>query len=180
MAKGFPENQAWLFLGAGCQAAGRLSRLFLFLDGFGRLDSHRLLWPLVDPELENIRPRVVADHVQVVFSADNLSVIDFGDQNCLALHIRPSQEISEWIDDAASAARHNLIRIFPERRGIIGGKIPPPVELCTTTQSSVLRRQCGALKPPRNPARPRWARNKFQSPSNTWPRASTASNFRSR
>src|ERR1700694_2009388 len=80
-------------------------------------------------ELENIRSCVVAHDVQVVFSADNLGGGDFGGQNCLALEIWACKESSEGIDDAASTARHDFIRIFAKRRGIIGGKISAAVEL---------------------------------------------------
>ena len=73
----------------------------------GTLGCHWLLRPLVQVELEDIWPCIMANNIQIEFSPDDLSAINLGDQNSFAFHIRSHEEITKRINDAAPAAIHN-------------------------------------------------------------------------
>ncbi len=63
----------------------------------------RGLVPLIHVQLEDIRPRVVTDNIQVEFAADDLRRINFSGQYRLPLPIRSGKRISEGVHDAAAA-----------------------------------------------------------------------------
>ncbi len=60
-----------------------LSRQLFLARRLRALNSHWLFWSLVHVELKDIRPRIMAYNVQVVFAPDYLRAIDLGDQNLL-------------------------------------------------------------------------------------------------
>src|SRR4029077_17256405 len=90
---------------------------------------HRLLRTLINLEMKNVRPRIVANNIQIIFSTRNLRAINLRRQNWLAAGVRSSEKIPERIDDATPSSRHDRIGISSKRRGIVLGKITLPVEL---------------------------------------------------
>ena len=67
--------------------------------------------------------------IQVVFALNDLSEIELGCQNRLAIRVRSGQKVAERIDNTTSATSNDGVRIVSVRRTVIGGEIAPPVEL---------------------------------------------------
>ena len=86
------------------------------------MKRHRPFRLLVHVELKDIRPRIMACNIQVVFAPDYLRAIDLGDQDLFALHVRSGKKIAERIDNTAAAATNDYVRIFSNARMIIGRK----------------------------------------------------------
>src|SRR5258705_694472 len=116
-------------VGAGNETLTGMRRNFLFDVVYLRVRRDGLLRAFVDVELKNIRARIMTNDVQIIFAANNLRTIDFGDQNGLALEVRACQKIAKRVDDATAPARHDGVRIFTEGGVIVHGKIVPAIEL---------------------------------------------------
>jgi hypothetical protein len=74
----------------------------------------RTLRPLVDVQLENVGTGIVAHNIEVVLTVDDLSEIDFRDENGFALRVWSGKEIPEGIHDATSAAANYRLWIGSE------------------------------------------------------------------
>ncbi len=93
------------------------------MSGDGRLGA------FVDVKLKDVGAGVVADNIKIVFPADDLSAIDFSDENGFVLKIRSCKEIAERVNDAASPARDHGVWIIAKGSAVVGGKIAATIEL---------------------------------------------------
>ena len=80
------------------------------------------LWPLVHVQLENVRSRIMAYHIEIILAADDLRAIDLGGQDHLIFRVRSRKKIAERIDDAAAAARNYRFGIGTINCIVIPGK----------------------------------------------------------
>jgi len=87
------------------------------------------LGPFINVQLKDVRPGVMADHIQVVLPTNDLGDIDLGNKNSFAIRVRSGDEISERVDNAASAGSDHRFWIIAETRSVVGGKIATTVEL---------------------------------------------------
>ena len=67
--------------------------------------------------MKNVRPRIVANNIQIIFSTHNLRAINLRRQNCLAAGVRSSEKIPERIDDVIPSSRRRSGS--SKRRGIV-------------------------------------------------------------
>jgi len=92
-------------LGFGCSLLG-LGRELVVADCDGTLGA------FVYVELENVWAGIVADYVEVVFAADDLSQIDVRHEDGFAFGIGSGKKIPEGIHDATAAAADDRVRII--------------------------------------------------------------------
>lgn len=92
-------------------------------------NGHGLLRLFVNVKLKNVRPRIVTDDIQIIFSSDDLGAIEFGNQNRFSLRMGSGKEISKRVDDATAAAAHNGAGVFPKDGAIVGREITTAIEL---------------------------------------------------
>src|SRR5216683_783334 len=112
----------------GSVAVG-LSWRFFVARRLAAMNGHRLIRLLVDVELKDIRPGIVAHNIQVVLASDDLGAIDLGDQNSFAVRVGSGKKIAEGIDNTTATAANERIRIFSKGRMILSRKVAPTVEL---------------------------------------------------
>ena len=60
------------------------------------------LGPVVDRELEHIRPGIVPGHVEIELAAGDLAEVDFGIEDRLAFEVGPGEDGAKRVDDAGS------------------------------------------------------------------------------
>ena len=81
--------------------------------GLTRGDGYGPFRLLVHMELENVRPRVMADDIQIILAPDDLPAIDLGGQNRLIFPVRPGQKVAKRVNDATATARDDRFGIAP-------------------------------------------------------------------
>ena len=72
------------------------------------------LWPFIDVELKDVGPGVMTDNIQIELALNYPGDIDLCYQNSLAIRVRSGDEISERVDNAASARSDHRFRIIAE------------------------------------------------------------------
>ncbi|KAG1256153.1 hypothetical protein G6F65_016452 [Rhizopus arrhizus] len=77
--------------------------------------GYRPLLAGVDVQLEHVRPRVVAGHVEVVLAAQDLIGVDVGVQDRFGGKVRTRQHFAQGIDDGAAAAHQHGVRAVAQR-----------------------------------------------------------------
>ncbi len=71
----------------------------------------------------------MADHVEIELATNDLSQVNLCCKNRFALHIWPSKEVAERIENATAAASDDGFRIVAKCAGIVGGKVAAAIEL---------------------------------------------------
>src|SRR5262249_46378094 len=77
------------------------------------LDNRRFSL-FVDQQLKDIRPRVVANHVEIKLGLRQLAAVDLCHQNGLLFEIRPCDKFSERIDNATASSGDHRLRLVSE------------------------------------------------------------------
>jgi hypothetical protein len=78
---------------------------------------------------KNIGSGVMTNDVQIIFAANNLRRVNFGDQDFFAFRVWSGKKISERVDDTTATASHDRVRILTVNRTIFPGKITSTIEL---------------------------------------------------
>src|ERR1051325_11452232 len=125
---GLEEGATLLVCGPGGCLTRRNSG-FLFFTRLGIVDVYGLLRAGVHVKLKNVRPGIMADHIQVVFPPNNQSAIDLSNQHSFAFHVGPREKIPERIYDTTAPTADNGVGILPKNGTIIRRKIAASIEL---------------------------------------------------
>ena len=72
------------------------------------LAPNRLPGRLVDRQLEDIGPGVMADDVEIEPGLDDFGQVEVGDQHLFTVKHRSGQHVAQRADDHAAAAAHHL------------------------------------------------------------------------
>src|SRR6185369_3079085 len=88
------------------------------------VQRHRTLRRRIDMQRENVRPRIVADRIEIHLPHRDLREVEFGCEQRVLVVNRAGQPLAQWIDDHAAAAHQNGIGRFGQAViHLIGGKL---------------------------------------------------------